>query len=117
MNDTTTLTGVVADHIAAANAFDTDAVMATFAADALVNDNHREFWGTGAIRAWVETEIVGDRVTQEVVEVVEHHGDTYVRANYDGDYDKTGLPEPLTMTGYFSVAAGKIVRLFVIRNR
>jgi ketosteroid isomerase-like protein len=35
------------------NAFDTAAIVATFADDALVNDNHREFWGTDAIRAWV----------------------------------------------------------------
>ena len=42
-NTTTHPTGVIADHLTAVNAFDTDAIMATFAADALVNDAHREF--------------------------------------------------------------------------
>jgi hypothetical protein len=117
MTNTPQLTGVLADHIAAVNAFDVDAVMATFADDALVNDNHREFWGADAIRAWVEKEIVGDHVTLDVAEVIEHHGDTYVRARYDGDYDKTNLPDPLILTNYFSVREGRIVRLYVIHSR
>jgi hypothetical protein len=66
MSDTTTLAPVLAGHIAAVNAFDEDAIVATFAGDALVNDVHREFWGTEAIRGWVARELVGDRVTIEV---------------------------------------------------
>jgi len=34
--------GVVAEHIAAVNAFDLDRIVATFTADAYVNDNRRE---------------------------------------------------------------------------
>jgi hypothetical protein len=113
----TELTGVVAEHIAACNAFDTDAIVATFADDAYVNDNHREIWGTAAIRQWVAKEMVGDKVTLDVQEVVDHHGDTIVRAAYDGTYDKTNLPSPLIMSSYFSVRDGKIVSLAVIRNR
>ena len=40
-----TLAGVVAEHIDAVNAFDEEAIVATFASDALVNDARREFWG------------------------------------------------------------------------
>jgi len=46
----------------ASNAFDGDAVIAWFAGDALVNDR-REFWGKDAIRAWLDREIIGDKVT------------------------------------------------------
>ena len=92
MTATTGLSEVLADHVAAVNAFDEDAIVATFADDALVNDAHREFWGTGAIRRWVAREMVGDRVTIDVTEVIDHHGDTIVRGRYDGTYDKTGLP-------------------------
>ena len=38
-----TLAGVVADHLTAVNAFDEDAIVATFWPDALVNDARREF--------------------------------------------------------------------------
>ena len=116
MTDTTTLAPVLAEFIAAVNAFDEDAIVATFADDALVNDVHREFWGTEAIRRWVAREIVGDRVTIEVTDVLDHHGNTIVRGRYDGNYDKTNLPDPLILTHYFTVRDGKIVTLIIIRN-
>ena len=90
--------------------------MATFADDALVNDAHREFWGTEAIRRWVAKEIVGDKVTIDVTEVIGHYGETIVRGRYDGTYDKTNLPQELILTNYFSIRDGKIVSLIVIRN-
>ena len=108
---------VVAEHIAAVNAFDEDAIVATFADDALVNDAHREFWGTEAIRRWVAREMVGDHVTIEVTEVIDHYGDTVMRARYDGDFDRTNLPDDLFLTNYVTVRDGRIVRLIVIRNQ
>ena len=116
MTGTTALAPVLAEFIAAVNAFDEDAIVATFASDALVNDVHREFWGTEAIRRWVAREIVGDRVTIAVTEVLDRHGDSIVRGRYDGDYDKTNLPDPLILTHYFTVRDGKIVTLMVIAN-
>jgi ketosteroid isomerase-like protein len=116
MSTTVQLQGVVADHVAAVNAFDTEAIVATFAEDALVNDNHREFWGTDRIRAWVEAEMVGDHVTIVPVEALEHHGMTIVRGRYDGTYDKSGLPDELILTNYFEVENDRIVSLFVVHN-
>jgi ketosteroid isomerase-like protein len=113
---TTALHGIVAEHVAAVNALDEDAIVATFADDALVNDAHREFWGAEAIRRWVRTEMIGDRVTIQVREVVEHHGETIVRGRYDGEYDKTNLPAEVILTNYFTVRDGKIATLIVIRN-
>jgi hypothetical protein len=114
---TNNLNPIIAQHIAAVNAFDTNAIVSTFADDAFVNDNHREFWGIDAIRRWVEKEMVGDKVTIDVREVVDHYGDTIVRGAYDGEYDKTNLPAgDLILSNYFSVRDGKIVSLIVIRN-
>ena len=114
--DTTGLAAVIADHIAAVNAGDTDAIMATFAADALVNDARREFWGAGAIRGWVAKEMTGDHVSIDVTEVIDHYGDTIVRGRYDGTFDKTNLPDELILTSYFTVRDGKIVTLIVTRT-
>ena len=113
----TDLTGVVADHISAVNALDTDAIVATFAEDAYVNDNHREFVGIDAVRRWVAKEMVGDRVTIDVREVLDHHGDTIVRGAYDGTFDRTNLPDELILSNYFSVRDNRIVSLVVIYNR
>jgi hypothetical protein len=106
----------IAAHIAAINSFDIDAVMGTFNEDALVNDAAREFWGREHIRAWIAQEMVGDHVTLEPVEVVENDGLHAVRCKFDGDYDKTNLPDPFIMTNYFRVRDGKIITLFVIKN-
>ncbi len=53
----------------------------------------------------------------DVTEVIDHYGDTIVRAAYDGDYDKTGLPDPLILTNYISVRDGKIVSLITIHHK
>ncbi len=113
----TALPPVVAEHIAAVNAFDNDRIVATFAPDAYVNDNRREIWGIAAIRKFMAKEFVGDHVTIEVREVIDHYGDIIVRAKYDGDYDKTNLPDELIMSSYFALRDGKIVSLAVIFNQ
>ena len=69
-----------------------EAIVRTFTPHAFVNDNRREIIGTEAIRRWVEKEIVGDKVTMEVREVLDHQGTTIVRARYDGLFDKSKLP-------------------------
>ena len=112
------LDNVIAEHLAAVNAFDADAIVATFAADAFVNDARREFRGIDAIRSWVEREIVKDKVTIDVREIVENYGDTIVRGAYDGEYDKTNLPAgELIMSNYFGIRDGKITSLIIIRNQ
>jgi hypothetical protein len=111
------LPGIVAEHIRAVNASDIDAIAATFAADAYVNDNRREIVGIEAIRRWAEKEMVGDHVTIQVREVLDHYGNTIVRGAYDGDYDKTNLPKELILSNYFTVQCGKIVSLIVLFNQ
>ena len=108
---------VVRRLVEAFNAFDIDAAAATFAHDAYVNDARREINGIDSIRAWITKEMVGDHVTMDVQEVVDHYGETIVRSRYDGTYDKTNLPAELVMSDYFSVRDGKIVSLKVIRNQ
>ncbi len=116
MSTATDLHGVIGEHVAAVNAQNEDAIVGTFAHDAFVNDAHREFWGTDAIRRWVAKEMVGDKITLEITEVIEHYGDWIVRGRYDGEFDKTNLPDELILTNYFTVRDGKIASLIVIRN-
>ena len=114
---TANLPRVIADHIAACNAHDIDAWMATFAPDALVNDVQREFEGAAAIRAFGEKEIFGADVTMAVESAFDRHGDITVHARFDGTYDKTGLPDPLILSLYFSTRDGRITQLIIIHNK
>jgi hypothetical protein len=61
-------------------------------------------------------EVIGDKVTMDVTAASEHQGDVIVNAAMDGRYDKTGLPDPLILTHYFTVSDGRIVRLIIIRD-
>jgi len=104
-------------YIDAINAGDAGRTVATFAEDAYVNDNHREFVGIDAIRRWVAKEMVGDKVTIDVREVLDHYGDTVVRGAYDGTFDRTNLPDEIVLTNYFSVRDGQIVSLAIVFNQ
>ena len=106
----------VAEYVRACNAFDTGALSAVFAEDALVNDVRREFRGRTAIRRWIEREIVGDKVTMDVRDVRHQHGTTIVDALMDGEYDKTALPAELFLTHYFNVAGGHVTLLIITHN-
>jgi hypothetical protein len=107
----------IADHIRAVNAFDIDGATAPFADDAYINDIQREMVGKEQIRKFIAKEIVGDKVTMEVREIIHHHGQYIVRAKYDGTYKKDGLPDPLILTNYFSVERGKITSLIIVLNK
>ena len=113
---TDALPKVVADHIEAHNRPDPDLLISTFAEDALVNDNKREFLGHAAIRRWADKEIFGDHVTLAVDAAYEHHGDLIVRCIVDGTFDKSRLPDPLLLTYYFSLRHEKITQLMIILN-
>lgn len=113
IDSTHTLPRAVADHIAACNRHDAKALMSTFSADAFVNDAGREFTDRAAIQAWVEKEIVTPKVTMEVTEAIVRQHAAIVRAKIDGEYDKTGLPDPLILNYHFGVADGAIAQLII----
>jgi hypothetical protein len=114
---TNNLPKAVADNIAACNAHNVEAWMATFAPDAMLNDIQREFIGTDAIRGFGDKEIFGDNVTMEVQRAWDRHGDVTVHAKLDGTYDKTGLPDPLILSFYFSLRGDQITQLIIIHNK
>lgn len=114
--ETQALPKPITEYIEASNTFDGDRLIAAFAPDALVNDARREFWGVDSIKRWSEREIIGDKVTMEVSNCVEHYGDVIVSALMDGEYDKTNLPDEVVLTHYFTVRDDKIATLIIIRN-
>jgi SnoaL-like domain len=107
----------VAAYIAACNAFDLEALLATFSEDALVNDHRNEFPDRRAIRNWAQREIVSDRVTMEVTGFTRRDTSAAVNAVIDGNFDRTGLPDPLQLTFYFSFNGDRINQLVIVHNK
>lgn len=107
----------IACFIEATNKSDLEALVATFADDALINDQLREYKGSSAIRAWAETIIVSEKLTITVVDFLESYSNCVVVATIDGNFDKRGLPEPLVLTFYFTLDEHLIVQLIMLRNQ
>jgi ketosteroid isomerase-like protein len=114
---TAKLPEAIAAYVKASNAADMGAYLATFVDDPLINDIRREFWGRPAIKVWAEREIFGDNVAMEVLRAVEHYGDVILSAKFDGTYDKTGLPDPLILTLYFTFREGRMARLIILHKK
>ena len=111
------LPSTVAAFVRATNLGDLDALVATFVDDALVNDQLVDYWGKEAITAWAARDVIGERLTLEIVATVEHYGHSIVTAHVDGLFDKRGLPDPLVLAFYFSSYDDKIVQLIILRNQ
>ena len=114
---TKALPRVIENFIRACNQHDALAFIDAFAKDAMVNDFARNFWGTDAIKRWSDKEMIGDRVTFEIDEVVEHYGDFIITALTDGNYDKSKSPDPTYLDYFFTVKDDKIVRMIVTKNK
>jgi ketosteroid isomerase-like protein len=75
----------VAAALHAANANDTDAFLAAFTPDGVVDDWGREFRGPDAIRGWSDREFIGVQVALEVTAVEQRGEDTIVSAQVGGN--------------------------------
>ena len=107
----------VAAYVEATNSFDLEGLLATFADDALVNDQLRDYWGKPAIREWAKRDIIDASLRMDVTKVIEHYGNFIVTANVVGKFDMTGLPDPLVYAFYFTPHGARIVQLIILRNR
>jgi hypothetical protein len=107
------LSPAVAAYISATNEHNAEAFLASFTPDAVVQDAGRQFNGLAEIEAWSSKEVIGDRVTLDVVAVAERDGQTVVTTQVDGNFDKTGLPSPLFLDHHISVGGDKITLLTI----
>jgi hypothetical protein len=110
---TTTLPATVAIYIRAVNDHDPAGFIGCFSENAVVNDAGRELRGIATIQAWSDTDIFQSQVTLEVLDLADRDGESIVTTKIDGNYDKTGLPDPLVMNHRMTVVDDKIERLTI----
>ena len=106
----------LAAYVRATNGGQLDALLATFADDALVNDELREYWHKPVIAEWAAREIIAPRLKMFVQKVIAHYDQLIATVIIDGDFDKRGLPDPLVLTFYASIRDDRIVQLLILRN-
>ena len=97
----------IASYFLAANAGNTEAVLACFAIDAVVHDEGKEMRGTAAIKAWKEETDKKYAVTLTPIEVSEVPGIVIVTTNVAGNFDGS----PITLKFKFSLDNSLIAKL------
>jgi len=61
--------------------------------------------------------MIGDKVTMQAEEIIEHYGDYLITALTDGNYDKKVAPDPTYLDYFFTLKEGKIVKMIVVLNK
>lgn len=97
--------------VKAANDHDTTGFLLNFAETTVLADEGQEYYGIAAIEKWCEEKIVGDNVTFDITDITISGDTSVVTAKVDGDFDKTGLPDPFVMALHFVISGSKIERL------
>jgi hypothetical protein len=104
---TTSLPAPVQAVFDATNAGDTDAFLAAFAADGVVDDWGREFHGHEAIKGWSDNENIGVQAHFDVVDATPHDGDLVVTVKVSGN----GFNGPSHLA--FRVAGDHVARMTI----
>jgi hypothetical protein len=97
--------------IQATNKHDTGELLRTLTDDAVITDEGQNYHGIPAIKNWSDEKYTGAQVTLEPVGAVKRDGATVVTVKVDGNFDKTGLPDPFLMNFHFIVDGLKITAL------
>src|SRR5258708_934802 len=99
----------IAAYIQAANAHDTDALLAAFTADAVVADEGRKHRGHDEIREWSDRVIREYQTTLAALEIVQAHEETVVKTEVSGNFDGS----PIQLRFHFVIAGDKIAALTI----
>jgi len=108
---TTLLPPLAESYVRATNDHDAAAFMGLFAEDATVDDGGRKFQGLDAIREWSDREIFGAQVTLEVLDAQVRDGEAVITTKVDGNFDRTGLPDPVVIVHRVKADGDKMVAL------
>jgi len=103
----------IATYFAAATVDEANRDVA-FAADAIVIDEGRAHRGRAEIKAWRDRSILDAKITYHNLRSEIRGGETMVTAEIDGNFDRTGLPNPLDLDFHFVLRGDEIVLLVIL---
>jgi hypothetical protein len=103
----------IATLIEATNKHNSKEFLAVISETAIINDEGHDYRGIAEIKKWSDEKVFGAKVRLEPIKISERNGNTIVRMKIDGNFDKTGLPDPLVMDFYFTIDSNKVSRLSI----
>jgi SnoaL-like domain len=93
----------ISTFIEATNKHNLDDFLSVIAETAVVHDEGHDYRGISEIKKWSDAKVFGARVQLEPIKIAERNGITVLTTKIDGDFDKTGLPDPLVMDFHFTI--------------
>jgi hypothetical protein len=93
----------IATFIEATNNHNSDEFLAVIADTTVVHDEGNEYRGIFEIKKWSAAKVFGAKVQLEPLKITERNGSIVLTTKIDGDFDKTGLPDPFVMDFYFTI--------------
>lgn len=107
-----TQSGTVAEaYVRSVNGRDPESFVSLFAEQAIVDDGGRMFHGGDAIRDWSTRDIFDSEVRLKVLQTPESAAGVAITTEVDGNFDRTGLPDPVIIRQDFAVHDGKVTKL------
>lgn len=107
----------VMNFVRAINGGTINAAINLLAADAQVNDQLRNFWGLDSISEWLTHEIIGERVNIKMINIRKHYDTVILAAELRGDFEVSGMSQPVIVDIYFTIQGSQIVRLQMLMVR
>ncbi|MDG5473122.1 nuclear transport factor 2 family protein [Jeotgalibacillus sp. ET6] len=104
---------IIQQFIAASNKPDPKAFLDCFADEAIVVDERQERVGKPAIKKWSEDFHFGANVKLDPITAQQNDEEIIVTFKLSGDYDKTGLPDPLLLDFHFQLHDDTIKSLLI----
>lgn len=98
-------------YFAAQNAHDIDAIVACFAADAVVQDEGRTITGLAAVRTWKEAASTKYRITVEPLRATRTGDQAEITARVSGNFPGS----PANLTYVFGLSADHKIRTLSVR--
>jgi hypothetical protein len=103
----------IATFIEATNKHNSDELLAVIAETAIINDEGRDYHGLAEIKKWSDEKVIGANVTLEPIKIIERRGNIILTVKINGNFDKTGLPDPFVMNFHFTIDSDKVLGLSI----
>lgn len=91
-------------------------VLKAFLCGAVVNDQLVEYEGYDAIAAWLRRDLFDQHASIVVLQHTVRATGVVSLVEMTGDFAGLGLPDPLILSWYFSIANGIIDQLIILRT-
>ena len=111
MNNELQLPTSIANFVKAVNEHNSSDFLAVFAENAIIIDEGHKYKGINSIKSWNDEKNIGAMITLKPLKLNERDDKSILTAEVDGNFDKTGLPDPFIMDLHFTIKNNQILSL------